>query len=77
MLGTRGIDDIDKLAATSVDDLVDYLDVSFDEAEGVLQQAQAVVAARDDASSSHDNSSSAGVDAEANESDDASTNDAQ
>ena len=76
MLGTRGIDDIDKLAATSVDDLVDYLDVSFDEAEGVLQQAQAVVAARDDASS-HDNSSSAGVDAEANESDDASTNDAQ
>lgn len=46
-LAARGIDTIDALAATSADDLVDFLDVSLDEAENVLNQAQAVLAARD------------------------------
>jgi transcription termination/antitermination protein NusA len=46
-LAERGIEDIDALAATSLDDLVEYLDVSLDEAQAVLDSAQAVVAARD------------------------------
>ncbi|HEX8494468.1 MAG TPA: transcription termination factor NusA [Pyrinomonadaceae bacterium] len=46
-LAEHGINDIDALASTSVDDLVDYLDVSLDEAEAMLGAAQAVIAARD------------------------------
>src|SRR5829696_1529224 len=46
-LAEHGIEDIDALAATSVDDLVEYLDVSLDEAESMLTAAQAVIAARD------------------------------
>jgi len=46
-LGEHGIEDIDALAATSVDDLVEYLDVSLDEAESILSAAQSVIAVRD------------------------------
>jgi N utilization substance protein A len=46
-LAEHGINDIDALAATSVDDLVEHLDLSLDEAEGILTAAQAVIAARD------------------------------
>jgi hypothetical protein len=46
-LAEHGIEDIDALAATSVDDLVEYLDVSLDEAESMLSAAQAVIAARE------------------------------
>jgi N utilization substance protein A len=46
-LAEHGIEDIDALAATTVDDLVEYLDVSFDEAESMLSAAQAVIAARE------------------------------
>ncbi|HEY0385077.1 MAG TPA: transcription termination factor NusA, partial [Pyrinomonadaceae bacterium] len=46
-LAEHGINDIDALASTSVDDLVEYLDVSLDEAESMLAAAQAVIAARD------------------------------
>ena len=46
-LAEHGINDIDTLAATSVDDLVEYLDVSLDEAESILNAAQAVTSARD------------------------------
>src|ERR687885_1168763 len=42
-LSEHGIEDIDGLAATSVDDLVDHLDISLDEAESILSAAQAVV----------------------------------
>lgn len=45
-LKTHGIDDIDKLAAVSVDDLVEWLDISLDEAERILGSAQSVVEAR-------------------------------
>jgi hypothetical protein len=45
-LKTHGIDDIDKLAAVSVDDLVEWLDISLDEAESILSSAQQVVEAR-------------------------------
>ncbi|HSB27119.1 MAG TPA: transcription termination factor NusA [Pyrinomonadaceae bacterium] len=46
-LAEHGINDIDALAQTSVDDLVEFLDLSLDEAEGILSAAQAVVAMRD------------------------------
>jgi hypothetical protein len=46
-LAEHGVNDIDALAATTVDDLVEYLDVSLDEAESMLSAAQAVIAARD------------------------------
>ncbi|HEX8138913.1 MAG TPA: transcription termination factor NusA [Pyrinomonadaceae bacterium] len=46
-LAAHDINDIDALANTSVDDLVEYLDVSLDEAETILSAAQAVISARD------------------------------
>src|SRR5919199_3202851 len=46
-LATHGIEDIDTLATTSVDDLVEYLDTSLDEAESILAAAQSIVAARE------------------------------
>ncbi|HEX8653551.1 MAG TPA: transcription termination factor NusA [Pyrinomonadaceae bacterium] len=46
-LAEHGIEDIDTLAATSVDDLVEYLDVSLDEAESILAAANSVISARD------------------------------
>ncbi|MCA1850610.1 MAG: KH domain-containing protein, partial [Acidobacteria bacterium] len=46
-LAEHGIEDIDALAATSVDDLVEYLDVSLDEAESILTAAQTVISVRD------------------------------
>jgi N utilization substance protein A len=45
-LAAHGINDIDALAQTSVDDLVEFLDLSLDEAEVILNAAQAVVALR-------------------------------
>ncbi|HEV2904663.1 MAG TPA: transcription termination factor NusA, partial [Pyrinomonadaceae bacterium] len=47
VLAEHGVNDIDGLATTTVDDLVEFLDVSLDEAELMLQQAQAVVALRE------------------------------
>jgi hypothetical protein len=46
-LAEHGINDIDALSQTSVDDLVEFLDLSLDEAEVILSAAQAVVALRD------------------------------
>ena len=46
-LAEHGITDIDGLAATSVDDLVEFLDVSLDEAQHILEAAQAVIAVRE------------------------------
>jgi N utilization substance protein A len=46
-LAEHGINDIDALARTSVDDLVEFLDLSLDEAEVILSAAQAVIAMRD------------------------------
>ena len=45
-LAEHGINDIDALANTTVDDLVEFLDLSLDEAEVILQAAQAVIALR-------------------------------
>jgi N utilization substance protein A len=46
-LAEHGINDIDSLAHTSVDDLVEFLDLSLDEAEVILNAARAVIAIRD------------------------------
>jgi N utilization substance protein A len=46
-LAEHDINDIDALAQTSVDDLVEFLDLSLDEAETILSAAQAVIALRD------------------------------
>jgi N utilization substance protein A len=46
-LAEHGINDIDALTQTSVDDLVEFLDLSLDEAEVILNAAKAVVALRD------------------------------
>src|SRR2546428_3027150 len=46
-LAEHGITDIDGLANTSVDDLVEFLDVSLDEAEVILNAARAVIEIRE------------------------------
>jgi N utilization substance protein A len=46
-LAEHGINDIDALTQTSVDDLVEFLDLSLDEAEVILGAAKDVVAMRD------------------------------
>jgi transcription termination/antitermination protein NusA len=46
-LAEHSITDIDGLAGTSVDDLVEFLDVSLDEAQQILEAAQAVIAVRE------------------------------
>ena len=48
-LAEHGINDIDALTQTSIDDLVEFLDLSLDEAEVILNAAKAVVAVRDEA----------------------------
>ena len=45
-LAEKDITDVETLATTSVDDLVDFLDVSLDEAEAILASAQQIVEAR-------------------------------
>jgi transcription termination/antitermination protein NusA len=46
-LAEHGVNDIDGLARTSVDDLVEFLDVSLDEAENILSAARSVIEMRD------------------------------
>src|SRR2546430_12321666 len=46
-LAEHGVNDIDGLATTTVDDLVEFLDVSLDEAEQMLTAAQAVIQIRE------------------------------
>jgi N utilization substance protein A len=46
-LGEHNVSDIDGLANTSVDDLVEILDVSLDEAESILAAARKVIEVRD------------------------------
>jgi transcription termination/antitermination protein NusA len=47
-LEEKGIKDVETLATTSVDDLVDILDVSLDEAEAILTSANSIVEARNE-----------------------------
>src|SRR5690606_31674742 len=45
-LSAKGIETVDQLAAASVDNIVDFLDVSLDEAESIIGIAASIVAAR-------------------------------
>jgi N utilization substance protein A len=53
-LETKGITDVEHLAAASVDDLVDFLDISLDEAERIISAAKAIVEAKESEVSSAD-----------------------
>jgi len=55
-LKENGINDVETLAAMSIDDLVDMLDTSLDQAEKILNAAQAVVKAKEAAGTSVDES---------------------
>jgi N utilization substance protein A len=46
-LNERGVEDIDALAAVPLDDLVEWLDTSLDEAQAILDSAQQIIAARE------------------------------
>lgn len=45
-LAEKGVEDVEALAAMSIDDLVDFLDISMDEAESVKASAMAIVEAK-------------------------------
>ncbi len=59
-LREKGIEDVEKLALTTIDDLVEILDVSLDTAEAILKAAQEVVSAKAETA----NSASETIDAE-------------
>ena len=73
-LAEHGISDIDGLANTTVDDLVEFLDVSLDEAEKMLEAARAVIALREqklaeqDEAGGEESSRPVGISAELDES---------
>ena len=45
-LAEKGIEDVEALAGASVDDLVDFLDISLDQAESIIAAATSIVAAK-------------------------------
>jgi transcription termination factor NusA len=63
VLEQKGVTDVEKLAVTSVDDLVDALDVSLDEAEAILASARAIVAAKEEEVSGPEEESAENFDA--------------
>src|ERR1043166_497975 len=48
VLATKGIDDVEKLATATVDDLAEYLDISLDEAESIRSAAALIVESRNE-----------------------------
>jgi N utilization substance protein A len=46
VLAEKGISDVETLAVTSVDNLVDFLDISLDQAQRILQSAASIVEAK-------------------------------
>jgi N utilization substance protein A len=61
-LAEHGINDIDALASTDIDTLVEYLDTSLDEAQAILDAAQSVVAARERSKQAEEGDAEAGAD---------------
>ena len=47
ILAGKGVDDVEKLAAMTLDELVEALDLSLDEAQSIISAAQEVVAAKE------------------------------
>ena len=68
-LKKKGITDVDTLASTSVDDLVEFLDISLDEAEKIIASAKEIVDVRNAQSNQAD---SGGVSAPTNDETEAS-----
>ena len=66
-LAEHDINDIDALAQTTVDDLVEFLDLSLDEAETILSAAKAVTALRDRNLAEGETDEEAAVEGEAQE----------
>jgi len=68
VLATKGVTDVEGLAAVPLDDLVDILDLSLDEAEAVLASARSIVEARnkaaEDAAAAEGGEGSPAVDAD-------------
>ncbi|QYO67003.1 hypothetical protein [Leptolyngbya sp. 7M] len=46
ILAEKGITDVESLAAATLDDLVDYLDLTYDEAQSMISSAAAIVEAK-------------------------------
>jgi N utilization substance protein A len=67
VLAEHGINDIDALAATSVDDLVEFLDLSLDQAQVMIDAAQQVLAVRDQSLQAPEEGSDEGLEAESAE----------
>jgi transcription termination/antitermination protein NusA len=63
-LAEHNINDIDALAGTTIDELVEILDLSLDEAQIILEEAQAVVAMREKALQSGAPSEQLGIEIE-------------
>jgi transcription termination/antitermination protein NusA len=66
-LKAKGVEDVETLAAMSVDDLVDTLDISLDQAERILAAAQSVVDAREAAAAQNDAADAGGSEEETDE----------
>jgi N utilization substance protein A len=66
-LKSKGIDSVQALADTSIDDLVDILDVSLDEAERITGAAKAVVEASTETSDEESDETAEAADETANE----------
>jgi N utilization substance protein A len=72
-LAEHGITDVEALAAANLDSLVDYLDLTYDEAQAMISSAAAIVAAKDveggegsgDAAGKEESEAPAGSDAQA------------
>ncbi len=64
ILATKGISDVVALAAASVDDLVDYLDISLDQAETIRSSAAMIVELRNADGAAEGDEKSVGADAD-------------
>ncbi|HXF42988.1 MAG TPA: transcription termination factor NusA [Pyrinomonadaceae bacterium] len=69
ILAEKGIDDVEKLANLSIDNLVDYLDLTYDEADKILKSAQSIIEARNTGGASlEDEATATGPEGESTES---------
>lgn len=72
-LAEKGVTDVVALSETSIDDLVDFLDVSMDEAEKIKSSAQAIVEARNEEESEGEETAEETAEAEVTETEVAET----
>ena len=63
ILAERGIKDLETLAATSVDEISEYLDISFDEAQALIDSARNIIAARNEGATAQPSAEESGASA--------------